>query len=597
MKEEIKNRINALCAEMKTAGIAAAIIPQADPHMSEYLSDHWKVRKYLSGFTGSAGNLVITHDQVLLWTDSRYFLQAAAQLEGTGIMLMKDGLPDTPSQARWLCDNLKAGDVVGVDGMLLSIASKNDLEMQLNACGIALNSNFDAVDKVWPNRPPLPKGKVFIQPMEYAGIKASDKIDAILKDTLRQRADAVFISALDEIAWTLNLRCDDVRYNPVATAYLYLSDSAKTLFIDPDKLDDKTKDYLASEGVGTAPYDRAASAISSLGIDRHILLDVARTSAGIYDAAGPKAVKGESTVSMAKACKNAVEIEGELAALRRDGAAMVKSLREIERRLAEGVRTTEWDVALILRHFRSQSDKFFDESFGTIAGYADHGAVVHYEPSETSAYELKPKGILLIDSGAQYFDGTTDITRTIALGETTETERRDFTLVTKGHIALASAVFPMGTCGTQLDILARQYMWKEGVNYLHGTGHGVGSFLNVHEGPHQFRMNHMPAPISLGMVTSNEPGIYRAGSHGVRLENLMLTVPAMETEFGKYFRFDTITLCPIDTRLLELDIMTNQEIEWINTYHARVAEEIAPLLEGDDLSWLKERTAPIPLHK
>lgn len=593
MTDTIKSRIASLRKEMKAAGIQAAIIPQADPHMSEYLSDHWKAREYMSGFNGSAGNLIVTDSEALLWTDSRYFLQAADQIKDTGIQLMKDGLPSTPSQAQWLCDHLYSGARVGVNGLLLSVAAKEDLEMQLNARGIALDLSFDPIDTIWPDRPVLPKGMVFIQPMEYAGKSASDKISAILADARRQNAESVFLSALDEIAWTLNLRCSDVAYNPVMTSYLYISPKGSTLFVDPDKIDDDVAAYLKKEHVAVLPYPDAAAYLRQLGEDKRILLDVGRTSAGIFEAAGKKAVKGESTVAMAKACKNAVEIECELRALRRDGVAMVKSLREIERRVAAGEPTTEWDVALILRRFRGESDMFFDESFGTIAGYADHGAVIHYEPTEESAYTIKPKGLLLIDSGAQYYDGTTDITRTIALSEPTEQEKRDFTLVTKGHIALASAVFPMGTCGTQLDILARQYMWKEGVTYLHGTGHGVGSFLNVHEGPHQFRMNYMPAHISLGMVTSNEPGIYRDGVHGVRLENLMLTVPAMETQFGKFLKFDTITLCPIDTRLLDTSIMTVQEIEWINDYHTRVLESLAPLLDGADLEWLKAKTAPI----
>lgn len=593
MKEEIQERLSALRLEMKKAGIAATIIPHADPHMSEYLSDHWKVRKFLSGFTGSAGNLIVTADKALLWTDSRYFLQAADQLDGTGIQLMKDGLADTPSQAKWLCDNLPEGATVGVNGMLLSIAAKSALEKQLNAHGIELNCKFDPVDTVWPTRPALPKGKVFIQPLKYAGKSAHEKIADILAATGCQNADSVFISALDEIAWTLNIRCNDVRYNPVATAYLYLSPEKNVLFIDPNKITEEVESYLRGEKVEHLPYSDAARYISSLGINKKILLDVARTSAGIFEATGTKSVKGESTVAMAKACKNDAEIQGELQAILRDGVAMVKSLREIEHRVSSGTPTSEWDVSLILRHYRSMSDMFVEESFGTIAGYAEHGAVVHYEPSEKESSMLQPRGILLIDSGAQYYDGTTDITRTIALGPVTQQEIDDFTLVTKGNVALASAVFPEGTCGTQLDILARQFMWRNGINYLHGTGHGVGSFLNVHEGPHQFRMNHMPAPISLGMVTSNEPGIYRAGSHGVRLENLMLTVPACETEFGRFFKFDTITLCPVDTRLLNTSMMTDQEIAWINDYHHRVYVALSPLVEGADLDWLRERTAEI----
>lgn len=597
MKENIKARLTELRAQMKQNGISAVIIPQADPHMSEYLSSHWQARRMLSGFTGSAGDLVVTLDTALLWTDSRYFLQATQQLAGSEIKLMKDGLPDTPSIAKWLTDTLRPGETVGINGMVFSTVAKEDLEMHLNAHSIALNADFDPLDAIWPDRPALPSGKAFVHELKYAGVPAHDKIAAALENAKEQMADAAFISALDEIAWMLNIRSNDVKYNPVVTSFLYISPTGSVLLIDPAKVDDELKTYLDGEGVKTAPYPTVKEFLKSLPADVKVLIDSARTTAGIADLLGDRAVKGKSVAAMAKACKNDVQLAGVRAAMHRDGAAMVKALCEIHDEVAAGKTLTEMDVAEILRKYRSQSPLFFDESFGTIAGYEAHGAIVHYEADEASNAKLEPKGLLLIDSGAQYLDGTTDITRTIALSaEPTADEKRDFTLVMKGHIALGSMVFPEGTCGTQLDAIARQFLWKEGLSYLHGTGHGVGHFLNVHEGPQSIRLNYVPAPLTPGMITSNEPGLYREGIHGIRCENLVLTVPAMETEFGKFYRFETLTLCPFDLALFDTSIMTNQEIEWLNAYHARVREALAPELEGRPLEWLEKNTRPLALH-
>ena len=597
MKENIKSRLAELRAQMKTQGISAVIVPQADPHMSEYLSSHWQARRMLSGFTGSAGDLVVTLDAALLWTDSRYFLQATQQLDGTEIELMKDGLPDTPSIAKWLVTTLRPGETVGINGMVFSTVAKEELEMQLNAHGIALNADFDPLDKIWADRPALPSGKAFVHDLKYAGISAKDKIAATLANAKTQMANSAFISALDEIAWVLNIRSNDVKYNPVVTSFLYLSPEGSVLFIDPAKVDDTLSAYLAAEGVKTAPYSSVKDFIKSIGENEKVLIEGARTAAGIAALLGGRAVKGSSPIAMAKACKNDVQLAGVRAAMQRDGVAMVKSLCEIQDEVAAGKPLTEMDVAEILRKYRSQSPLFFDESFGTIAGYEAHGAIVHYEADEESNSTLAPKGLLLIDSGAQYLDGTTDITRTIALSlAPTADEKRDFTLVMKGHIALGSAIFPEGTCGAQLDAIARQFLWKEGLSYLHGTGHGVGHFLNVHEGPQSIRLNYVPTPLTPGMITSNEPGLYRENIHGIRCENLVLTVPAMETEFGKFYRFETLTLCPFDLSLFDTSIMTNQEIEWLNEYHARVREALAPELEGRPLEWLERNTQPLKLH-
>jgi len=597
MKDNPKARLADLRVQMKKAGVSAVIIPQGDPHMSEYLSDHWQARRMLSGFTGSAGDLVVTLDKALLWTDSRYFLQATEQLANSEIQLMKDGLPETPSIADWLTANLQADETAGINGMVFSTIAKENLEMKLNAHGIALKADFDVLDIIWPERPALPKGKVFVHDIKYAGKSAKEKLADILTNVKNQTANAVFISALDEIAWALNIRSNDVKYNPVVTAFLYVSPEGTTLFIDLDKIDSDIKAYLSGEGVDTAPYMSVAEFLGALPAETKVLIEAARTAAGITALLGNRAVRGTSPAAMSKACKNDIQLAGVRAAMQRDGVAMVKSLCEIETRVKAGDALSEMDVADILRKYRSESPLFFDESFGTIAGYEAHGAIVHYEADKESNSKLDAKGLLLIDSGAQYLDGTTDITRTISLGEEpTADEKRDFTLVMKGHIALGSMIFPQGTCGAQLDAIARQYLWKEGLSYLHGTGHGVGHFLNVHEGPQSIRLNYVPAPLTPGMITSNEPGLYREGIHGIRCENLVLTTEAMTTEFGNFYKFETLTLCPFDLSLFDTSLMNNQEIQWINAYHARVREALAPDLTGAPLQWLEKNTVALPLH-
>ena len=593
----VNERIQALRKEMKAAGVSATIIPQADPHASEYLSSHWQARRMLSGFTGSAGDLVVTLDKALLWTDSRYFLQAAQQLESSEIRLVKDGLPETPSITDWLTGNLASGAVVGINGMVFSTVAASDLEMKLNACSIALNTTFDPIDAIWADRPALPSSEVFVHEEKYAGKSASAKISEVIEKVRKARANAAFISALDEIAWLLNIRSRDVKYNPVVTAFLYVSGNGSTLFVDPAKITPAVSDYLKSQGVVCEPYTSVVAFLNALPADTKVLVEEARTASAISNVLGSRKVSGTSPIALAKACKNDIQIAGVRNAMVRDGVAMVKSLHEIQTQVRAGHTLTEMDVAEILRKYRSQGEYYFDESFGTIAGYQAHGAIVHYEADDTSNATLKPEGLLLIDSGAQYLDGTTDITRTIALGTPTADERRDFTLVMKGHIALGSAVFPEGTVGAQLDALARQFLWKEGLSYLHGTGHGVGHFLNVHEGPQSVRLNYVPAALRPGMITSNEPGLYRENIHGIRCENLVLTVPAMETEFGRFYKFETLTLCPFDRSLFDTAIMSNQEIEWLNQYHARVRQALAPYLEGETLVWLNENTEALPLHK
>ncbi|MDE5811916.1 MAG: aminopeptidase P family protein [Muribaculaceae bacterium] len=592
MKEEIKQRLAALRGAMVDKGIYATILPQTDPHQSEYLAPHWQVRRYLSGFTGSAGDLVVTPDKALLWTDSRYFLQAEEQLEGTGIILMKDGLPETPSIISFLCETVPSATTVGIDGMLFTNSQVMEMRGRLGMFNIKLVTDFDPIDAIWPDRPALPKDKVFIHDIKYAGRSVSDKIADLLAAAEKSNAQDILISALDEIAWTLNLRSTDVNCNPVATAFLLLSPLGSTLFIDPDKLTPEVIDHLDQANVKTAAYDDLIPTLEGLSA-RKILADSTRTGERIFKALAGNFVNLPTPVAMAKGCKNEVQIEGTRHAMERDGVALVKSFMEIERRLAAGEPTTEIDVDTILHHFRSAQDLFFDLSFETIAGYGPHGAIVHYSATEQSSSTLRPEGLLLVDSGAQYLDGTTDITRTIALGTPTAQEKSDFTLVMKGHIALGTAIFPEGTRGAQLDVLARQFLWQHGLSYLHGTGHGVGHFLNVHEGPQSIRLNENPTPLTPGMITSNEPGLYRAGIHGIRCENLVLTVPAFTTEFGRFLKFETLTLFPFDRNLFDLHLMTEQEINWVDQYHTTVYNRLSPHLSASEQAWLRAKTLPL----
>lgn len=593
MKENIPARLDALRTEMKKSGIDAAIIPQADAHMSEYLASYWQARRWLSGFTGSAGDLVVTADKALLWTDSRYFLQAAAQLEGTGIELMKDGLESTPSIAGWLCSNLSKGANVGVDGLLFSVTQAESLRATLGLHSIAMKTDFRPLDAIWTDRPALPDCKIFVHDIKFAGRSAADKIADVLAETAGQQADAIFISALDEIAWTLNIRSRDVTYNPVVTSFLYISPAGSTLYVDPSKLTDEVVAYLKSQNVAVASYTDALPALSALPEDVRVLIEPGRTAEAVRVALGGRAVLGVSPVAIMKSCKNAVQIAGIKDAMLRDGVALVHSFMEIERRVAAGDKLMETEVAEILRKYRSRGEHYFDESFGTIAGYGPHGAIVHYEADAESDAQIHASNLLLVDSGAQYLDGTTDITRTVCLGTPTADERRDFTLVMKGHIAMAQMIFPSGTCGAQIDVIARQYLWKEGLSYLHGTGHGVGHFLNVHEGPQRVALNISAVPFRPGMLTSNEPGLYREGVHGIRCENLVLCVPAMETEFGRFLKFETVTLFPFDRKLFDLNLMNDNEIAWLNAYHERVYKTLAPALDAEAQAWLKERTAPL----
>ena len=594
MEKSIISRIDALREKMRQANIDATIIPHSDPHQSEYMAPHWHLREFFSGFSGSAGTLVVTVDDARLWTDSRYFLQAADQLEGSSIILMKDGLPSTPSINQYLTSTLQPGASVGIDAMTFSVAALNQLKSDLDNAGISLTADFHPAEGIWTERPDLPADKAFIHKTEYAGEEAASKIKRILKEVNQAGAGAIFISALDEIAWLLNIRGNDVRYNPVVTSFLFLAPEGSTLFVEEAKIDDDVKLHLSQLGIDTKPYSRALEFLEALPADTRVLADPATSPAIVPVKLAGRMVAVPSPVKLPKAIRNDIQIAGLRKAMTRDGVALVNAFMEIERRLAQGDTMTELEVCRVITRHRSLQPLYFDDSFGTIAGYREHGAIVHYEPDEESDATLAPEGLLLIDSGAQYLDGTTDITRTISLGSPTPEECHDFTLVLMGHIDLASALFPEGTRGAQLDVLARRYLWQEGKTFLHGTGHGVGHFLNVHEGPQSIRLQENPVALQPGMLTSNEPGLYVTGKYGIRSENLVLTVPALSTpDGGNFLRFETVTLFPFDTNLVDTSMMTDAQIKWLNDYHKHVYDTLSPHLSADAAQWLARKTEPV----
>lgn len=591
-KETVKN-LEALRSEMRRLRVDAVIIPGTDPHQSEYISGHWKLRDWVSGFTGSNGTAVVTMDEAGLWTDSRYFLQAAAQLDGSGFVLHKEDVPGEATVEEWIAGNLHDGAVLAVDGYLFSIARAAALEEMCGRNGLRFASDFDIADRVWigGDRPGRPSGKVFIHEEKYAGESANSKIDRVLAEVEKVDAESIFIPSLDEIAWTLNLRGSDVEFTPVFISYLYLSRTRRVLFIDEVKLDDEVRSYLKSIDVEVKPYDGVKDFLSQqVSTHETILLDPSKMSDTLARALDCMKVYAPSPVSMLKAVKNDVQLAGTRKAMERDGAALVRLFMWLEENAATG-KYNEIDVWKKGMEFRGQSELYRGDSFSMIAGYKEHGAIVHYSATEESASTLAADGLLLIDSGAQYLDGTTDITRTLTLGNPTADERHDYTLVLKGHLAIARAQFPVGTRGSQLDALARIYLWEEGMGYLHGTGHGVGHFLGVHEGPQNIRLNENPTTLQPGMITSDEPGVYKTGRYGIRIENLVLTVPgAHSEEFGDFCRFEVLTLFPYDNKLIDTAMLTRQEIDQINSYHKQVYDRLSPYLNEDECRWLADKT-------
>ena len=588
----INERIEALREVMRREHLSAFIFPSTDPHQGEYVPDHWKGREFISGFNGSAGTAVVTMKSAALWTDSRYFLAAEEQLKGTEYQLMKLKIEGTPTIAEWIDRECGPGAEVGVDGMVNSANSVKELIADLRKQGgITVRTNLDPLSQIWRNRPAVPEDKVEIYPMEYSGEAAHDKIARIRKALRELHADGMLMSALDDIAWTLNLRGSDVHCNPVFVSYLLISSKDVTIYINKVKLQPDVLAYLSAEGVGVAPYEDVKKGLKDY-FEYNILLDPDEVNYTLYKTVGREIVEAESPVKRLKTIKNEREIAGFKSAMLKDGIAMVKFLKWLKPAVEAGGQT-EMSVDEKLTSLRAEQPLFRGLSFDTIAGYQAHGAIVHYEATPATDAPLKAEGLLLLDSGGQYLDGTTDITRTIALGPLTEEQRHVYTLVLKGHIQIELCKFPSGSSGTQIDILARKDMWREGLNYLHGTGHGVGTYLNVHEGPHQFRMEWKPAPLVAGMTITDEPGVYLADKFGVRIENTLLITPYMETEFGRFLQFEPLTLCPIDKTPIVIDMLTQEEILWLDNYHQKVFETLSPHLENDDVEWLREACSPI----
>ena len=591
-KQTIAARLAALREEMRREHLSAFIFPSSDPHNSEYVPSRWEGRKWISGFDGSAGTAVVTLHSAALWTDSRYFLAAEEQLAGTEFQLMRERVDGTPSIAEWIATEIEGAESseIGVDGMCMTYAECSDLKTDLkHNGGITVRTNLDILDRIWTDRPSVPLNPVSIQPIEYAGESCHDKLGRIRSSLLRRGASGMLMTQLDDIAWTLNLRGTDVHCTPVFVAWLIVAEEVAVLYIKDEKLSPEVIEYLNAEGVAVDDYDNIIDALNSYD-GYTLLIDPATTNYTLSQLRGNfNLVSAPSPVPEMKAIKNEVECNGFRNAMQRDGVAMVKFLTWLEEAVPKGCET-ELSVSAKLRQLRAEQPLFKDESFDTIAGYEEHGAIVHYEPTPDTDVPLRPEGFLLLDSGAQYLDGTTDITRTIQLGKVTDLHRRVYTLVLKGHLSLQNLCFPRGAAGTQLDAVARVAMWREGMNFMHGTGHGVGSYLSVHEGPHQIRQEYRPAPMLEGMTVTDEPGLYLAGKFGVRIENTLLTVPYMTTEFGKFLRFEPLTLCPIDTRPIVVDMLSTEELGLLNAYHKMVYERLSPMLDEEHKAWLADKT-------
>lgn len=581
---------------MASRGIDACVISGTDPHQSELPPRHWRGREWLTGFeseNGTNGTAVVTADDALCWTDSRYFIQAEDQLRDTGFRMMKEDGPDAVDLVDWLTEHTSAGQKVGIDGMTFSVAYAQRLEQELNDNGVRLDTDFPMFDTIWPERPSRPLNKLFIHDEKIVGQTVDSKIEAVLAETRAELANAILISALDDLAWTTNLRAaGDINYSPMYVGFLFLSDDARVLFVDDDKLTDDVRAHLAKYNIETRPYDSVKEFVETLPKETRLLIDPAKTARGVYDHIGCATVFGGDGVAKLKSIKNDTMIANLATAMEKDGVALTRFFMMVEKEYPTG-RLTEVELGRRLRELRLSDPSCVDESFAPILGWNAHGAIVHYEATEESDVAIEGDGLLLVDSGGQYTFGTTDITRTVALGVPTAEQRHDFTLVMKGHIALSNAIFPAGTTGHQLDVLARQFLWKEGKAYYHGTGHGVGYFINCHEGPQNIRLNINPTPLEPGMITSNEPGLYLEGRYGIRCENLIVTEHYETTDFGEFLHFHPMTLFPFDRSLFELDIMTPEEIKWVDDYHRLVRERLTPLLTADEAAWLAAKTEPL----
>lgn len=581
---------------MSEHGIDATVISGTDPHQSELPPHHWRGREWLTGFwsgNGTNGTAVVTADKALCWTDSRYFIQAEEQLKGTGFSMMKEDGPDAVDLIDWLTENMKAGQTVGIDGMTFSISYAQRMQQELADNDIKFNDNFPQFDYIYPERPERPKNKLFIHDEKIVGETVDSKMERLMAEVKNELANAVLLSALDDIAWATNLRtAGDIAFSPIFVAYLYIDPSRKVLFIDREKITDEVAEHLKKYSIEVEDYDKVIDFVRQLPKETRLLLDPAKTSRGLYDNVACTPVFGGSRLARLKSVKNSTMLKNLATAMEKDGVALTRFFMHVEKEFPKG-ELTEVGLGKTLRDLRLADKSCVDESFAPIIGWNGHGAIVHYEATEETDATISGNGILLVDSGGQYTYGTTDITRTVALGDPTPEQRHDFTLVMKGHIALAMIKFPEGTRGAQLDVLARQYLWNDGKAYYHGTGHGVGFFINCHEGPQSIRLNENPTPLEPGMITSNEPGLYLEGKYGIRCENLIVTEEWKTTEFGKFFRFDTMTLFPFDVNLFDTSMMTDEEIEWVNSYHDMVRSRLTPLLSGEEAKWLEEKTRHI----
>ena len=594
MAKAINRRLTTIRQYMEEKNLHAFIVPSTDPHLSEYPAACWMSREWISGFTGSAGTVVITREKAGLWTDSRYFLQASKELEDSYIDLFREGLLTTPSIDEWLTSELSSGNTVGIDGSVYAASDAMQLTYKLNSKGLRLISDYDPFDTIWKDRPAISLNPIFVLPEVYSGLSASKKIKQLREAIIKHGADSMLISSLDTIAWLFNIRSNDVKCNPVAICHAYISTDEAVLFINPKKLDDETASYFKMEGIQIADYDKMYDFTASIAAKTCICLQSNKVAFNLYNKISKECriIDVPSPADLMKSRKNETEQQGVRNAMQRDGVALVRFLMWLEKAVPEGT-VEELTIVDKLIEYRSQQDKYVGESFDTIAGYQANGAIVHYHVTPESSAKINTEGFLLIDSGAQYFDGTTDITRTVALGKISEQMKRDYTMVLKGHIGIATCIYPEGTRGSQIDILARKSLWDNGLNYLHGTGHGVGHFLNVHEGPQNIRMNENSTTLQLGMLTSNEPGLYRTNQYGIRIENLILTQEEVVTEFGAFYSFETVTLCPIDTTPIVKEMLTDAEITWFNSYHQYVYDKLSPNLTAEEQEWLKDKTQTI----
>ncbi len=608
----MNNNLELLRELMRAKGVDAVIIPGTDPHQSEYVSDYWKFRDWVSGFTGSNGTAVVTLNKASLWTDSRYFLQAEIELEGSDFELQHvEYRGDLAMIMQWLAQEMQEDDTLAVDGRLFSLMDANQLEQICGENGFLFATDFYPADNVWRDRPAQPRGEAFVHSVEFAGEDVESKLARTMEKVEQMGADSILITALDEIAWLLNIRGNDVEYNPVVISYVVLEADKCSLFVNPDKIDSAAQNYLDFNNIDVQPYEAIFGYIA--GLKGTICYDGAKVNEALYEAIQQSAIAKniQSPILIDKAQKNAVELEGERIAMRQDAAALTRFFKWLEEeafkkstdRFTDRTQTaslTEWDLMEKLHEFRAMGENFIEESFGTIAGYQGNGAIVHYAATKENCAEEKPEGMLLLDSGGQYLDGTTDITRTVWLGgRIPQQAKLDYTYVLKGHIALQRARFPRGTRGNQLDALAKQYMWEAGITFGHGTGHGVGHFLGCHEGPQNVRTDNNPTPLAVGHIISDEPGIYRTGKWGIRTENLITVIPAKQTKAttteDEWLQFETLTLCFYDTNLIEMSLMTEDEIDWLNAYHVRVYKETAPLLNADEAEYLARKCAAIEI--